>query len=246
MYLSLYLTHLADRRMPNPDYLEVEPPLAAQLFALYPPTEERGRERGGPLIYDPTARAYSIDPIDEGGPESMNIPETDHPGNFGDVHAHPSASIGHAGGYSAHSMEDLKNFRKTVDKPFWIQFVVAGPWLYAMVQVPGVSKWDNSVTAFLDARTGIEFRQMTERLESWAGGRDKWQAKKDVLAEADGKAKAGVPLQSGPFVIESKNKARMGTLMQELSVRHCAEFAREYNFFFFAGEGPILTRMLSV
>ena len=32
----------------------------------------------------------------------------------------------------------------------------------------------------------------------------------------------------------------------DLSVKHCAEFARLYNFFFYTGQNGTLTRMLSL
>src|SRR5689334_21934125 len=106
---------------------------------------------------------------------SMNIPVTNHPGNFGDVHAHPS--IGHAGGYTAHSMADLTNFNRTRGKPFWIQFVTSGPLVYAMVQVNGVSKWDGTVRAFLGGRSQEEEDQMMAAVIKAAGGESKWAKK---------------------------------------------------------------------
>ena len=37
-----------------------------------------------------------------------------------------------------------------------------------------------------------------------------------------------------------KNKARLGPAMQEMSVRHCAQFAKTYNYFFYAGQDGML------
>jgi hypothetical protein len=45
---------------------------------------------------------------------------------------------------------------------------------------------------------------------------------------------------------EYKNKVAMGPAMQELPVRHCAEFAKSYDFFFYTGQGGRLTRMMAV
>lgn len=245
MHLDPYLTQLAAGGTEAPASLQLQKAFAGQLYDLYRAAEERGLERGGPLLYDKNTGTFAIGEIAEGQPFSMNIPETDHAGNFGDVHAHPSASIGHAGGHSAHSMEDLWNFRKTVNKPYWIQFVVAGTWLYAMVQINGVSKWDNSIPQFRSDRTDVEVRQMTNMIEKRAGGTDKWDALKHEAAEADLRAGKGDELRYEAFIAEWKNKAKIGPLMQELSVRHCAEFAWEYNFLFYTGQGTTLTRMLS-
>jgi len=240
MNLDVYLNQIEAGGTGAPDSLQLQDTFATQLFGLYQVAEARGLERGGPLLYDRGTSSFALGEVMEGLPFSMNIPVTDHPGNFGDVHAHPSASIGHAGGHSAHSMDDLWNFRKTVNKPFWIQFVVSGPWLYALVQVDGVSKWDNTVQNFLADRGGAEVGRMTEAIEKLVGGREKWKAMKEKVALTEDKVKYEA------LLAEYKNKAKVGPLMQELSVRHCAEFARAYNFFFYTGQGNTLTRMLSV
>ena len=42
-------------------------------------------------------------------------------------------------------MDDLWNFRKTLTMPYWMDpFRRLGTWLYALVQINGVSKWDNA------------------------------------------------------------------------------------------------------
>ena len=239
MHLDAYLTQLKARDMAAPDSLQLQSAFADQLFGLYQTAEARGLERGGPLLYDHGTGTFAVGEVAEGLPFAMNIPVTDHPGNFGDVHAHPSASIGHAGGYSAHSMDDLWNFRKTVTKPYWIQFVVSGTWLYALVQVNGVSKWDNTVQGFLAERGDVEVGRMTEAIEKLVGGPAKWKAMKEKVALLEDKVK-----YEG-LLAEYKDKAKVGPLMQNLSVKHCAEFARAYNFCFYTGQGNTLTRMLS-
>ena len=140
MNLDDYLIQLDGGNTSAPDKLTLQPGFVKQLFDLYTDAEGRGLERGGPLLCDRATRTFALGQVAEGLKTAMNIPVTNHAGNFGDVHAHPSTSIGHAGGYSAHSMPDLWNFNKTTGKPYWIKFVSSGPWLYAMVQVNGVSK----------------------------------------------------------------------------------------------------------
>ena len=240
MNLDDYLLQLDGGNTSAPDTLTLQPTFVKQLSDLYVDAEARGLERGGPLLCDRGTRTFAIGDIAEGLATSMNIPVTNHVGNFGDVHAHPSASIGHGGGYSAHSMLDLLNFKKTRDKPFWIQFVSCGPWLYAMVQVTGVSKWDNTVQKFVSDRGDFEGYRMQVAIEDCVGGRENWR-KITAKAGADTDDKVRAKLYE-----EYKPKAKIGPLMQHLSVKHCAEFAREYNFFFYTGQGGALTRMLSL
>ena len=237
MNLDDYLIQLDGGNTSAPDKLTLQPSFVKQLFGLYTDAEVRGLERGGPLLCDRATRTFAMGEVAEGLKTSMNIPVTNHPGNFGDVHAHPSTSIGRPRGYPAHSMADLTNFNKTRGKPFWIQFVISGPLLYAMVQVNGVSKWDGTVRAFLSGRSQEEEDQMIAAVIKVAGGEPKW-AKKLERFESD-------PAQREGLYDKYKAKARVGALMQHLSVKHCAEFAQEYDFCFYTGPGETLTRTLS-
>jgi hypothetical protein len=237
MNLDDYLIQLDGGNTSAPDKLTLQPGFVKQLSDLYTDAEARGLERGGPLLCDRATRTFAMGEVAEGLKTSMNIPVTNHPGNFGDVHAHPSTSIGRPRGYPAHSMADLTNFNKTRGKPFWIQFVISGPLLYAMVQVNGVSKWDGTVRAFLSGRSQEEEDQMIAAVIKVAGGEPKW-AKKLERFESD-------PAQREGLYDKYKAKARVGALMQHLSVKHCAEFAQEYDFCFYTGPGETLTRTLS-
>ena len=170
----------------------------------------------------------------------MNIPVSTHANNFGNVHAHPSASIGHVGGNSAHSMQDLAKFADTRAKPYFVQFVVSGPEIYAMVQVNGVSKWDGTMQNFLSSRHQAEEARMFDAVVNYVGGEKKWlQMTAKVGGDTDPDART-------KLYEEYKPKAKIGPLMQNLSVKHCAEFARQYNFLFYTGQGATLTRMLSL
>ena len=240
MNLDDYLIELGGGNTSAPDKLTLHPTFVKQLGDLYTDAEARGLERGGPLLFARAARTFALGEVAEGLKTSMNIPVTNHPGNFGDVHAHPSASIGHAGGYSAHSMQDLAKFANTRNKPFWIQFVASGPWLYAMAQVDGVSKWDGTVQNFLSTRHRAEENRMFDAVVNYVGGEKKWL---ELTAKAGGDTD---PDARTKLYEEYKPKAKIGPLMQNLSVQHCAEFARQYNFFFYTGQDGTLTRMLSL
>jgi len=239
MDLNDYLIQLNGGSTSAPDNLTLPASFALQLVDLYTAAEARGLERGGPLLWDRGTGTFALGEVAEGQKTSVQIPVTNHAGNFGDVHAHPSTSIGHAGGYSAHSMSDLRKFSQTTGKPFWIQVVTSGPWLYAMVQVNGVSKWDAAAEKFFTDRNSEEVSQMKETVRKFVGGEPRDKILKQLGTDPD-------PADYGRLYDEYKAKAKVGALMQQLSVKHCAEFAREYNFFFYTGQGGTLTRMFSL
>jgi len=240
MDLVDYLIALDGDNHAAPDKLVLPEQFVAELGKLYTASERKGREHGCPLICDRASRTFGYGEIAEGQPTSMNIPVSTHANNFGNVHAHPSASIGHAGGHSAHSMQDLAKFADTRAKPYFFQFVVSGPQIYAMVQVNGVSVWDDTVRGFLGGRQGDEEGQMFDAVVNYVGGEKKWL---ELTAKAGGDTD---PDARTKLYEEYKPKAKIGPLMQNLSVKHCAEFARRYNFFFYTGQDGTLTRMLSL
>jgi hypothetical protein len=90
MNLDDYLIQLDGGNTSAPDWLTLQPSFVKQLFGLYTDAEARGLERGGPLLCDRATRTFAIGEVAEGLKTSMDIPVTNHAGNFGDVHAHPS------------------------------------------------------------------------------------------------------------------------------------------------------------
>jgi len=240
MDLVDYLIALDGDNRAAPDKLVLPEQFVAELGKLYTASERKGREHGCALICDRASRTFGYGEIAEGLPTSMNIPVSNHVNNFGNVHAHPSASIGHVGGHSAHSMQDLANFADTRAKPYFFQFVVSGPQIYAMVQVNGVSKWDNTMQNFRNSRQQAEEDGMIDAVVHYAG-EAKWLEMTTKASQQTDPVAARVKLFE-----EYKAKAKIGPLMQNLSVKHCAEFARQYNFFFYTGQDGTLTRMLSL
>lgn len=165
----------------------------------------------------------------------MTIPASTHVNNFGNVHAHPSASIGHVGGYSAHSMMDLANFAGTRTKPYFFQFVASGTRIYAMVQIGGMSVWDNTTGPYLTARNGDETREMQAMLSNAAGGESAYMMRERTYGNNQDTAGAAAWLK------QLKTEANVGSLMQTLSMRNCAAFARQYHYFFYAGQDGVLS-----
>jgi hypothetical protein len=77
----------------------------------------------------------------KGNANSCDPPRTTNDLEFGDMHSHPSFSIGHVNGYSPHSIEDWRVFQHHLSKPVFIRFVASGDYLYAVVYRKGVSEF---------------------------------------------------------------------------------------------------------
>jgi hypothetical protein len=234
MELVDYLIALDGGNHAAPDKLVLPGQFVAELGKLYTAAEHEGREHGCALICDRASRTLSYGQIAKGLPTSMNIPVSTHANNFGNVHAHPSASIGHAGGYSAHSMQDLAKFADTRTKPYFFQFVISGPRIYAMVQVNGVSVWDPTVAPFLSNRHHDQEGQMLGAVVAAAGGEAAYVARRDALGPN--------PEDHEPLMTQLKTQANIGKLMQPLSIQNCTAFAQTYHYFFYVGEDTFLTK----
>ncbi len=70
-----------------------------------------------------------------GDDTSINIPNTDERSNFGDLHAHPSRSVGYQGENLPLSGEDIMYMTNHAKKPIFCRFVVSGDKIYAMVHL---------------------------------------------------------------------------------------------------------------
>lgn len=235
MDLIDYLIALDGGNRAAPDKLTLPEKFAGELGKLYTTSESKGLEHGRTLFCDRASRAHSYGDVAHGLPTSMNIPVSAHVNNFGNVHAHPSASIGHVGGHSAHSMMDLAKFADTRDRPYFFQFVASGPRTYAMVQVRGVSLWDDTVGPFLTKRNAEEEGEMLVAARKAAGGDSTFDMRKSTYVNNDDEAGYEA------WLTQLKTQANVGSLMQTLSMQNCAAFARQYHYFFFSGEGGLLT-----
>jgi hypothetical protein len=235
MDLLAYLIALDGGDHQAPDKLVLPQQFVAELGKLATASESKGLEHGCALMCDRQSATFSYGKVDVGLPTSMNIPVSTHANNFGNVHGHPSASIGHGGGHSAHSMQDLGKFKDTQKRSYFFQFVAAGTRIYSMVQVRGISTWDDTATGFLGKRQGEEEGDMFEAAVHAAGGPDAFMERKADLPPQDSAA-------AEAMMTELKAKANVGKLMQTVSIKNCTDFAQTYHYFFYAGEGTFLTR----
>jgi hypothetical protein len=129
-----------------PGSLELPDELIKAGHDIYEKGERMGREVGQSLKL--VGRTIKFSGLIIGNANSTpTIPVGPDPSDFGDMHCHPSFSIGHVNGYCPHSFEDWWVFGDHVNKPVFIRFVVSGPYFYAVVHRNGVSQYSDGAIA---------------------------------------------------------------------------------------------------
>ncbi len=215
--------------MPFPGALEIPGYLIRDFRELYALTEKGGRECGYILFYEGKSWPIRHDIIASGLATSMNIPKSHSYYNFGNAHGHPSGSIGHSGGYSPHSMEDLLTFKDEADRTMFIQFVVSGPKLYAMVFRHGWSRVGDPVQGFALDKRGEIMAEADKHLKKGIGD-DEYFRKMGEFAATGNTTGANVWLN------ELKSRTGFGKKMEELSISACKGFARRFGYGFYIGK----------
>jgi hypothetical protein len=214
---------------PFPGHMEISHYLIQDFRELYKLTESRGQECGYILFYEGKSWPIRHDPVVYGDARSMNIPKSQSYYNFGNIHAHPSGSIGHSGGFSAHSMQDLLNFGNVTDRKLFMQFVVSGQKLYAMLFRAGWSRFNADVQKFAN------FKKCEMDDES-----------RNYLAQKNFRNRAEFDDKMGSFTdynaaVRWLDEMKLGTVglgkkMEELSISACHDFARQFGYGFYIGK----------
>jgi hypothetical protein len=128
-----------------PPKLEVPKDLGKNLTKLYKHGEKLGREHGQSFVLNLNLPGHlQFSPRVVGVSNSCDPPRTLQATECGDMHSHPSRSIGHVDGYSAHSLEDYYVFQYHLNKPVFIRLVSSGPWLYAVVYRSDLTRYQRS------------------------------------------------------------------------------------------------------
>jgi hypothetical protein len=231
-----------------PDYF------ATALSNAVKKSESIGKEIGAPIRWTNDADIIRAGSLSIGLPTSVNIPIPDDPAWVGKFHTHPTLSIGHKGGYAAHSMLDLMTFADTKVRDCFFQFVASGPRTYLMVQVKGLSTFDPSALEFLDNLNKVEEvekEKVFPRKEFDARVR-----KHQATLLKEGKARPFVKNPQGPddynydmdydlldsWTTELKLASNIGAVMEPLSIKHCIAFAQRFTYAFYQGEGEAMSR----
>jgi hypothetical protein len=214
---------------PFPGTLEIPFDLTRECKDLYKMTESNGRECGYALFYEGKSSGIRHGMVALGSSFSMSIPRSNSYYNFGNVHAHPSGSIGHAGGFSAHSMQDLLTFEQEADKIIFIQFVVSGQKLYAMALRMGNSRFGDGMRGFANTKKDQITAEATD-----------YVIRKNFRSDAayqDKLSSFNNQIEVDRFFEDLKMRTPgFGKKMEELSIAACAEFARRFGYGFYTGK----------
>jgi hypothetical protein len=254
--LLSYLMYLDGFSNKQPDQLVLPDPLADRMRQLYQDCDLAEVERGFQLMCDRKTGQFTTGPVCNGDRKSVNITATQDPDNFGDVHAHPTTTFGYFDGYPAHSPQDLRDMALNTTRRFFFKFVVSGEWIYAMVDT-GDSTWnDQAGTQFLDVRRKLEEDEMSKALDEAGQGEESYTAMqlqfKQVREYEEGLIQAKkLPSEAGDdheIQLASlqqmfARKAKLGQIAQSLTVECCTQFAKKFNYLFYAGKGSALSRI---
>lgn len=128
-----------------PAYLDIPKSFVDRCYALYTSGEARHIELGLTLTCaaDGTLQASALETDGDAGGTGINLPVNAAVTDIGDLHCHPSSSIGHKDGYAAHSPEDVASMQHHAAKPLFLRFVCSGTNIYLMAFRGGLSVISN-------------------------------------------------------------------------------------------------------
>ncbi|HEX8789708.1 MAG TPA: hypothetical protein VF765_02070 [Polyangiaceae bacterium] len=195
-------------------------------YSLYASGERQSKELGITLSLGAKDALVISDEITTGLATGINLPYKEGASNFGDLHCHPSSSIGHKKGYAAHSPEDVVSMGPHAQKPLFCRFVCSGTRIYLMVHRSGHSaivqkdvftvRDKNSVAAqeYLSRRCPITPEQDQQAYEKMSDSRQL-----DAYA-----------------VYKRSSTPGLGKEMERLSIEGGKEIAQKCNLGFYAGD----------
>jgi hypothetical protein len=208
-----------------PDELDIPKTLVDYCWSLYQSGEKIGMEKGVNLnLAD--GKLVIGDKVFQGIATGINIDNEAGFNNFGDLHCHPSNSVGHLNGYAAHSPEDFMALRNNTGKPVFIRFVASGTHIYAAIYRSGHSN--------LDEKEIVRIR------EGNAKAARKFFDEK-CLVDEEARNDAMLKMNSGKqheqyILLRRRETPGLGKEMERLSILGCQEIARSGSFGFYAGD----------
>jgi hypothetical protein len=171
----------------------------------------------GVNLYLPDGKLKIGDNIFEGAATGINIDSDATNDNFGDLHCHPSNSIGHVNGYAAHSPEDFLAFRNNTHKPVFIRFVASGTQIYAAICRSGHSNLiekqiadiglviNDQGTKFFDKHCAVNEDKRNEAMTEMSSSKQQYQY----------------------MILRRRETPGLGKEMERLSIRGCKEIAQK-------------------
>jgi hypothetical protein len=124
-------------------------------------------------------------------------------------------------------MQDMRVFESELTKPLFVQFVVSGSMVYAVVYIRGTSVFSG------------EMKQLTNQLKDSivANAKDDMVEKYGRVRYDETLSTFGSNEEFEQFLKELKLKTpKLGKLMQELSIQACLELVRKYQYAFYVGD----------
>jgi len=228
MELEKYVSEILTRGMHTASFpadLDIPKSLIDYCWALYQDGEKVGLELGVNLYLNQGKLDIGTNRF-QGTPSGITIASDATNDNFGDLHCHPSNSIGHVDGYAAHSPEDVLAIRNNVQKPLFIRFVGSGTHVYAVTYRSGYSqridkeisnvglRLNDRATAFFDQKCPVDEEARNEAMTKMSSSKQ----------------------QSKYIVLRRRETPGLGKEMERLSIDGCKEIARKGDFGFYAGD----------
>jgi hypothetical protein len=209
-----------------PGRLDIPKALVDYCWNLYSGGERIGKEQGVNLSLDASGNLAIGTHVFQGTASGINITNGATNDNFGDLHCHPSSSVGHVNGYAAHSGEDFLAFRDNTAKPVFIRFVASGTHIYAAVYRSGHSILNESLivnirdknveeaTVYFDTHCPVKAKDRIDAMSNMESSNEHHQY----------------------IVLRRRDTPGLGKTMERLSISACKEIANKLKFGFYAGD----------
>jgi hypothetical protein len=229
MELETYVSEILNKGLHATSFpadLDIPRTLVDYCWELYQDGEKIGKERGVNLFLDTHGKLDIDTNVFQGTPTGITITSATTNDNFGDLHCHPSNSVGHVNGYAAHSGEDFLAIRNNTAKPVFIRFVASGTHIYAAVYRSGYSTLVESQIASIrdtnsvDAQKFFEQKCLVKKTE-----RDAAMLNMNSSQEMD------------QYMVQRRRETPgLGKEMQRLSINVCETISKQLKFGFYAGD----------
>lgn len=208
-----------------PDDIDIPKAFVDRFWELYSDGERRGLELGT-NVHIESGQLKLSDKVHQGVATGINIPNDPAAENFGDVHVHPSSSIGHVKGFAAHSGEDFLAIDNNKTKPLFARFVASGTCVYLAIYRQGHSTIDKSAICKVrddcanEAANYLEAHCLVDR-----------DARNEAMAAMNGSK------EMDAYMVQRRRETPgLGKEMQRLSIEGGKKIAQTGNFGFYMGD----------
>jgi hypothetical protein len=199
--------------------------------ALYTGGENQGIEIGRSLTLNHHQLTFGA--LVNETATGITFPTNNSDDNFGDIHSHPSSSIGYEHGYCAHSEEDIISMEKQTKKPIFIRTVGSKNRIYAVVFLRGRTREWKAVFKKLDYSRSFRLQEMksyfythSPEVHSPEDMNDKiTEVYKNPNVDTTIPGSAGTAIEQMQFALYS-NTPGYGKFCERLSIDRCKGIAR--------------------